>query len=235
MELAVPLSREQIAAANRLHRRLKQWTLSDSALARLAAQLPGFDAEACLLKAVAVNALYGTQVFAVVRMARHIEKVIAHKDVSAAHEDLVETIASLPPTDRQKTARRHHSFAAKFCHFFVDSERFPIMDSYADKMLKQHLGSALYEGDACRPYAAFIRNFQRLRAAANHSGTNRELDHYLWIAGQRLKWKIRKDQGKEPKINAELNALFQNPSCDDAEDLEVLMPATQSPYIAGRL
>ena len=70
--MSVSLKQEQIDAACRLHRRLKQWQLSDGALMRLREKVPGFDPEACLIKSVAVNSLYGTQVLAIVRMAEHI-------------------------------------------------------------------------------------------------------------------------------------------------------------------
>jgi hypothetical protein len=60
--LKVPLAQNQIHSANRLHQRLEQWRLSDAALHRLHEIMPSFDDEACLLKSLAINQLYGTQV-----------------------------------------------------------------------------------------------------------------------------------------------------------------------------
>lgn len=72
ISLAVPLTMAQIEAANRLHGKLIQWQVTDRALHILQENLPGFDSEATLLKVVAVNQLYGTNVYAVVRMVRHV-------------------------------------------------------------------------------------------------------------------------------------------------------------------
>ena len=77
MELAVPLAQAQVDNACQIHLELAQWQLAEAALEKLAAKFPGFSAEACLLKTVAVNAIYGTQLLATVRMSKHIEKLLA--------------------------------------------------------------------------------------------------------------------------------------------------------------
>ena len=59
-DLAVPLTMTHIEAANRLHRKLLQWQVTDRALHTLQESLPGFESEATLLKVVTVNQLYGT-------------------------------------------------------------------------------------------------------------------------------------------------------------------------------
>ena len=104
---------------------LAQWKLSETALESLAEKLPDFSPEACLLKTVAVNAIYGTQLLATVRMAKHVEKLLSNLSVESLGPEIVQQIDSLPALDGQKK-RMAVSFASKFCHFFVDSERFPI-------------------------------------------------------------------------------------------------------------
>jgi hypothetical protein len=86
----------QIDAACRLHQRLGQWWLSDAALKRLRETLPEFDRESCLIKSVAINALYGTQVLAIIRMVEHVETILRETDIGTAKIDLVERLASLP-------------------------------------------------------------------------------------------------------------------------------------------
>src|SRR6266849_11219323 len=114
LSLAVPLSTAQIEAANRLHGKLLQWQVTDRALHTLQENLPGFDIEATLLKVVAVNQLYGTNVYAVVRMAQHVVDVMLDlKNIEDV--ELVEVLATL-------TGRKHLSFASKFAHFFIDME-----------------------------------------------------------------------------------------------------------------
>lgn len=82
MELVLPLSQAQIAAADRLRLRLRHWEVSDRAFQALSTALPGFGPEPTLLKAVAVNQFYGTNVYAVVRMAKHVSQVMAARNTS---------------------------------------------------------------------------------------------------------------------------------------------------------
>ncbi len=212
MSLAVPLSIAQIEAANRLHGKLLQWQVTDRALHTLQENLPGFDIEATLLKVVAVNQLYGTNVFAVVRMAQHVTEVMQNargmKDV-----DLVEELASL-------TGRKHRSFASKFAHFFIDMERFPIYDSFAAKMVAYHLGSQSQVRDSKHPYRAFVENIHRLKRFAGLSCTTKELDHYLWLAGLCQEW----CRNPASQINAEVAEMFKTPSSEIAAELAILSP-----------
>src|SRR5687768_12504828 len=105
MGLAVSLTQNQIEAAGRLHQDLPQWHLSDAALKRLRETLTTFDIESSLLKTVAINSLYGTQVFAIVRMAQHITAVMLDRKISTPSPELVESIAALPNTTDGKARR----------------------------------------------------------------------------------------------------------------------------------
>ena len=92
-------------------------------------------------------------------------------------------------------------------HFFIDSERFPILDGYAVSVIKLHLGRADYNSEQGHPYVAYVANFQKLKQRAGWMGTSRELDHYLWIAGQYMAF-LRNQNGQ---INTELRHLFEFP------------------------
>jgi hypothetical protein len=84
--------------------------------------------------------------------------------------ELVERLAFLPKSQERQRQMNHLSFASKFAHFFVDTELFPIYDSFAAKMLIHHLGSARAISDGAHPYrVAFITNFKTVkeRAAVN--------------------------------------------------------------------
>jgi len=65
--IAVPLLASQIDVANKLHRQHLQWQITDQALQSLQARFPDFGIEAMLLKVVAINQLYGTNVYAVMK------------------------------------------------------------------------------------------------------------------------------------------------------------------------
>ncbi len=139
MGLAVPLTMSQIEAANRLHRKLLQWKATDNALCALKERFPGFDVDSSLLKVAAIDQLYGTNVYAVVRMVEHVTEVMCQ--VSTLDDvELVGEIATL-------ANMKHTSFASKFAHFFIDEERFPIYDSYAVKMVEYHPGKQVLVRD----------------------------------------------------------------------------------------
>lgn len=228
MALAIALQLSQIAAALRLHKRVEQWQLSDKALTALREQFPGFEPHEVLLKATVINALFGTNVYAIERVAKHVAQVMAQAEIRAAGPELVERLANPPPI-RGKKKSRNHSFAAKFAHFFVDGERFPIMDSYATQMLELHLGEDHYLSDPERPYVAFCRNLDLLKKEADFTGSYRELDHYLWLAGAYLSWK------ENGRANAEARLLFENPAPDVAADLNALVPPTLAKAFRGKL
>jgi len=222
--LAVPLTSDQIEAAGRLYLQLQQWRLSEAALDALAERFTGFSEEAVLLKVVTVNSLYGTNVLALSRMAAHINGILARTNVSIAGPELVEQIALLRGQDG-KASKRHHSFASKFAHFFLDHQRFPIMDSYAVSMVKLHLGAENCNQNAETPYIAFVENLSALRRLAGLAATNRELDRYLWIAGAYRIYRKRRDAQRKAEINVELERLFTDPSEAVRVDLNCLVPA----------
>jgi hypothetical protein len=144
--------------------------------------MPGRDQESILVKVATLNQLYGTNVYAVVRMAEHIVSVWA-SDPDWTYAT-VERVAALPPSETQKRARRHRSFASKFAHFFVDAKRFPLYDSYAVKMLRVHLGKGALAAATSPTYGSFADAFFRLRDESGLRCRVVELDKYLWLAGQ---------------------------------------------------
>lgn len=223
MKLAIPLSQAQVDCACRVHdhEQLVQWRLAEDALKTLADNVPGFSAKACLLKTVAVNEIYGTQLFATVRMARHIETVFADPSINRSDIRLVERIAALP-TKQGETQRMSVSFASKFCHFFVD-HRFPIYDEAARDALKLHLGKEGYTVNRTNPYQAFHENFERLRTLAELKPGAKELDQYLWLTGMYMRW-LKERSKKNPRVNEELRGLFQNPTPAIAEELRAMLP-----------
>lgn len=198
----VELRIEQIDAAVRLRARSVQWDLTDRALIELDRLWPGFSPEASLIKAVAINSLYSTRILALVPLGKHIASAMKRIGLQADAIELVEALADLP------TGRRNEIFAAKFAHFFIDRSRFLVMDSYVERMLKYHLDSVTHVEDKNHRYKSFLANLTELRQRSKFTGNDRDLDYYLWIAGQRREWKKKREKGKNPGINRELNDLF---------------------------
>jgi hypothetical protein len=166
IELSVPLTLKQIQIAGELHGLLEQWRLSDNALRRLHRALPGFDEESCLLKSIAVNQLYGTQVLAIIPMAKNVQRALSQPGATEKGAVLVDQIAALTLNGKK---RRCTGFAAKYCHFFVNEDGFPIYDEMAKQAIRLHLGEQ-YSRDSSSPYAIFCDNFGRLRAAIGFRG-----------------------------------------------------------------
>jgi hypothetical protein len=217
--MPVPLCRGQIDAACRLHGELAFWRSADNALEALAQKFPGFRHEAVLLKVVTINSLYYTNVYAVPRMAQQVESVMAKVEPGSTGLDVVDLIADLPMTPSQKSPRKFPSFASKFAHFFIDAERFPIFDSYAEMVIRLHLGANGCNIDKQHPYAAYVANFQNLRQMAGWTGTARGLDRYLWIAGQYRVFLHKQNA----QINSELRKLFEHPPPSIKRDLGLLL------------
>src|SRR5687768_10127398 len=89
------LTLDQVQAAMRLHNRLPGWRNADAALRQLSKSNPGFDGPTCLLKSVAINALYGTQVWAIVRRAEYVATVLRTTNTATAGRDLVSELANM--------------------------------------------------------------------------------------------------------------------------------------------
>jgi hypothetical protein len=163
-----------------------------------------------------INSLYGTNVYAIPRVANHIVEVMARVNVEFAGPELVEQLAVTLPVGKVK-GRRHYSFASKFAHFFVDPQRFPIMDKFAKEMLKFHLGRG-FTSNSVHPYLAFCKNYELLKKEVGFTGSNRELDHYLWLAGEYLAWR----KNRKAQINGDARSLFENRAADIMADLDTL-------------
>ncbi len=216
--LGVPLVRSQIDAANHLKERCPGWAGSEAGFDKLHSKMPGFDLPIALIKAAAINNLYSTNVYAIWRMGQHLANIrkTLPRDPAAA----VREIASLS-SGKEAKGPTHWSFASKVAHFFIDPDRFPIYDSYCAAMVVWHLGKGERISDPSDPFAAFKANIDKLRARCGFAVTYRELDRYLWLAGQYREW--RKKDG-QAQINTELRALFENPSPGVREDLSALLP-----------
>lgn len=210
--LAVSLGNSQLDAAKRLHGWLTSWRTSDEAIAAVAAQTDNSSVAGALARAALINQLYNTNVYALYRMAEHISVVFSGGD--APHgPDLVTLIAELPAAEAGGVARRHVSFASKYAHFYVDPEAYPILDSYAEDMLAFHLGKG--KSPKSDRYRRFCEGVDQLWAALNREGPRRDLDRYLWIAGQYRSWQRKNGT----RLGAEIRALFEAPSAEQAKDL----------------
>lgn len=215
MALAVSLSQKQVEAANRLHAKLGQWVAADAALHRLHEQVPGFDLPACLLKTIAINSLYGTNILDVRGRAEIVCRTLSRRGSLALEPRLVERIGR-----HSLSGRSAISFASKFCHFFVDGQRFAIYDEAARRILAFHLGRS---HRCLLSYASFCASLDQLRREASLTCGARELDQYLWLVGMYEKW-LRERKKPKPAINAELMSLCERPTAAQRAWLKIALP-----------
>lgn len=100
------------------------------------------DSKQVLLKVIAVNTLYRTNIFAVMTVAEHIARNVPDIDISLRSGDpeVVEKIARIKVGSEGKE-RNFFSFASKYCSWH-NPGAFPIYDSRVEKYLwalqKQH-------------------------------------------------------------------------------------------------
>jgi hypothetical protein len=221
MSLKVPLESRQVRAAIELHKILGQWSTGDAALKELHESFPDFDKEwKTLLKAVAVNSLYGTNVYDIFNVATHVHRVIGNSDRSTVGPELVDKMAKFWIASKGRTIH-FTSFAAKFAHFFIKEEDFPIYDSYAYTMIRHHLGTKNWI-KADGTYVEFAANVELLKEMASLDCSCRDLDRYLWLTGLYRKYKRRLAKDKDPEINAEAERLFSSPTKEQRKHLDIL-------------
>ena len=219
-----PVCPDAAAAAARIFSRLRLGSQHDSILRRAAEAFPNSDYADTLARVVLLNELYGTNVYAVTRMAHHIAALgdLANWTGEAC---VVETIAELPPRPGDK-ARHFRSFAAKYAHFFVDQARYHILDDAAVTVLARH--AHVTAAAAKRwSYRTFNEHAEQLRTQSG-LGADRSLDRYLWIGGMRLR-------ALQPRtsdlINRELQGVFE--AAASREDIDLIMSKLPSP-VRGR-
>lgn len=179
----IPLQLEQVAAASLLMEQLEDLRRSDRALFALSGCFPGFDAESTLLKVVALHSLDASQAFAVWRLVAHLQRLLAGRDLAAIGPEIVDAIAALPGSEDPKNRRRLTGFASRFAHYFIDLDRFPIVDAWSESILATFVAP---DARASR-YVAYSRSYARV-AQVLRLNCDRDLWPCLWLTGQYRAW-----------------------------------------------
>ena len=208
-QLAIPLKQAQIDAAKAFW--AGGWESKE--FEQLRSAFPNA-LEAIRIKAIVLNALYGTNIIAIAQVADRVERILKANQWSGV--DLVEQLVI---EIRGVTNRREYSFAAKYAHFFIDSS-LPILDGFAEWMLARHLGRQLQSKDT-RRYHRFTEDIETLKRVAELNCNFAELDAYLWVAGEYWYWI------DHPKYNisGDLKRRFEN----------LRRNASTEPLLAARL
>jgi len=142
-----------------------------------------------LLKVVALNRLYATQILAVHDVARHIHQQARDIDLAlaAGSPEIVDKIARVTLSSNGKE-KNNYSFATKYCSWH-HSASYPIWDSRVDKYLwtlqKQESFASFFKKNAdLWVYPTFrevMTAFQDRYGLG--SFTFKEIDKFLWSEG----------------------------------------------------
>ena len=160
-----------------------------------------------MLKAVTINALFGTNVHEIWSVAKYLHEVLSNPSgLDGAR--LVDKLARFEN-------KNFKSFASKYAHFFIEPYGdCPILDKYVLKAMAVHLGDR-----PIRDYVEFFEWFKQLEYDALYCPD--EVDQYLWMAGMAQVW-----NGPDGKyLSKEVKALLTNVNDDPAvkQALAVLM------------
>jgi hypothetical protein len=193
-QLVIPLRQSQVGAAKEFWS--GGWESKEFDQLRMA--FPNH-LDAVRIKAIVLNALYGTNIIAIAQVADRVEGVLRANQWTGP--DLVEQLVN---EIREVTKRNNYSFAAKYVHFFYDSS-LPILDGFAEWMLGKHLGRPMQSKDP-RRYHRFSEDIETLKRVAGVNCNCAELDSYLWVAGEYWYWK------DHPRytISSDLKQHFEN-------------------------
>lgn len=144
-----------------------------------------------LLKVVALNGLYSTQIWAVGDVADHIQQHAEEIDsaLASGSPEIVHMIAKVKITATGKE-RNNYSFATKYCSWHRP-EKYPIWDSRVHRYLlhlqKRQTFAASFKADDLWNYPKFRQVVIDFR---NAYGLNefsfKQTDKFLWAEGTRL-------------------------------------------------
>ncbi len=152
---------ERIAAAVTLWGRSAELIRAERGLFALQGCFPRYDPESVLLKVVALHSVDSSRTLPAARWAMHAHELLHAQDPRAAGFELVDALAALPGT-RPGDSKRATTLASRFAHYFVDVDRFPILDSWSESALDRLV--AAHDESASR-YVDFARRHAALAAA----------------------------------------------------------------------
>lgn len=193
-QLAVPLNQSQIDAAIEFWNKNGGWKTPE--FEQINKVFP--TGEAVRLKAILLNALYGTNFIAIEAVGDRVQRVLERSHLTGPDlvEELVVEIHFI-------THQKNHSFASKYAHFFIDSS-LPILDWYAEWMVSRHLGPQMQSPKEGR-YLKFADEIETLKQLAGLQCNWEDLDGYLWVAGEYWYWKAH----SKMQISSDLKPHFE--------------------------
>lgn len=153
---------------------------SNQALVWLFGRYPAnTDQSQVLVKTVALDGLYHTNLYRVTEMADHITDLGIDPALTAGDPAVIDRIARLPAT-----RKRHYSFATKYASFH-QPERFPIYDTLVERLLwsyQQHTTFCGFPREDLQDYPRYVSIFRDFMVRFGLGGlTFKQVDKFLWL------------------------------------------------------
>lgn len=157
----------------------------DRALAKLFGLFPeNTRLEDVLLKVVALNDLYRTNILATYQVAEHIVHLDIDPLLGAGAEEAVGLVAHVQLGGK---VRNNYSFATKYCAWHKPDD-YPIYDSFVDQMLwgyRKQDAFTVFQRQALWDYCEFKRVMARFREHYHLAAFRlRDIEKFLWLAGK---------------------------------------------------
>ena len=176
---------ELVTRYNSLFDQDARYGIADKALAKLFAQYPrNIRFEEILLKVVALDSLYGTNLFHTVKVAKHIYSIRPDSEIENGSLGIVDTIARI---EIKGEVKRYYVFATKYCSWHMP-HIYPIYDKIVDRILWAYQISdkfSSFRRSNLKNYTILlevITQFRRYYGLDNF--TYKELDKFLWYYGR---------------------------------------------------
>ena len=156
--------------------------ITDKAITRLIRAFPhNHDLEDVLLKVVAINSLYATNIYAVVDVAKRICELQIDSALAQGSLELVGEIATVKVRGK---IRRNYSFASKYCSWHAP-HIYPVYDSFVDRMLwayQKQENFATFKREELLSYARYREILDKFRDhyALTQFGY-KDFDKFLWL------------------------------------------------------
>jgi len=151
-----------------------------------------------LLKCSTLNDFYGTNIFRIYPVAKHIVELNIDKKLTSGDPKLVNNIASGHGIkNRHGTELKLFSFATKYCSHH-NPEDYPIYDSYVEKILlyfRRVDNFSVFSKQELRDYHVFKRVIIDFCDVYGLQGfTLKQIDQYLWQLGKEAFHSQRKNE-----------------------------------------
>ena len=180
-------SKEQVVFYLNQWEKQENYRLQEKALDKLFFEMApeNKDLSDILIKASALNDFYSTNIFSIYPVAKHIYNLNIDSRLMRGDTELVDDIKKVNMNGKEIN---QYSFATKYCSHHCP-DRYPIFDSYVEKMLKYFrdvYGFADFRNKDLKKYNIFKNVILKFIEYFDlKEFTLKEVDRYLWQAGKK--------------------------------------------------